>query len=94
MGKIKEFIKSFIEPRKEDQSFEEVALAAGLKTSEISELKKAMEGVSWANFARENSEETTKSRENKKVVKEQEQAPQVTKTINKTRGEGGREPGE
>ena len=94
MGKIKEFIKSFIEPRKEDQSFDEVALAAGLKTSEISELKKAMEGVSWANCDREDSEETKKIKEKKKIVKGQEQSPKVTKTINQTRGEGGREPGE
>ena len=53
-----------------------------------------MEGVSWANFAREDSEETKKIKESKKIVKGQEQSPKVTKTINQTRGEGGREPGE
>ena len=52
MGRIIDLIKNFIEPKKQ-QTFEEIAIDAGVNQSELKQLKSTMEGISWSKFARE-----------------------------------------
>ena len=52
MGKLKELIDNFIQPKKQ-QTFEELALAAGLNPSDLKQLNNTKEGISWSKFARE-----------------------------------------
>lgn len=47
MGRIKELIKSFINPAPQEQSFEELAVAAGIGEADLNALKKSMGGVKW-----------------------------------------------
>ena len=57
MGVFKDLINNFIEPRKEDRSFDELAAEAGIiNEQDLKALKETMNGVSWAKFARESDE--------------------------------------
>ena len=47
MGILKELISSFINPAPEEQSFDELAVAAGIGEADLSALKKSMGGVNW-----------------------------------------------
>lgn len=47
MGRIKELIKSFINPTPVEKSFDELAVAAGIGEADLSALKKSMGGVKW-----------------------------------------------
>ena len=70
MGRIKELIKSFINPAPEEQSFDELAVAAGIGEADISALKKSMGGVNWQ--FDEEIEEPKKGRRPKVAQKETE----------------------
>lgn len=63
MGVFKDLINNFIEPRKEDRSFDELAAEAGIiNEQDLKALKETMNGVSWAKFARESDEKPKTSR--------------------------------
>ena len=47
MGKIIDLIKNFIEP-KNQQTFDELAVASGISEKELKQLKKTMEGIDWS----------------------------------------------
>lgn len=66
MGRLKELIDNFIQP-KNQQTFEELALAAGLNQSDLKQLKNTKEGISWSKFARED-ESTKKEDKSSKVI--------------------------
>lgn len=71
MGVFKDLINNFIEPRKEDRSFDELAAEAGIiNEQDLKALKETMNGVSWAKFARE-SDEKPKTSKTRLRVKEQ-----------------------
>lgn len=71
MGVFKDLINNFIEPRKEDRSFDELAADAGITNEQdLKALKETMNGVSWAKFARE-SDEKPKTSRTRLRVKEQ-----------------------
>lgn len=69
MGKIKELIKSFINPAPEEQTFRELALESGISENELNELNKTMNGIDWGKFAREDEEtrDTKSGRATKKA---------------------------
>lgn len=67
MERVIELIKSFINPKEEEKSFDELALDAGLSKEDIAVLKETMQGVSWAKYAR--SDDTVKKEKNRKLVK-------------------------
>ena len=63
MGVFKDLINNFIEPRKEDRSFDELAAEAGIvNEQDLKALKETMNGGSWAKFARESDEKPKTSR--------------------------------
>lgn len=66
MGRLKELIDNFIQPKKQ-QTFDELALAAGLNPSDLKQLKNTKEGISWSKFARED-ENAKKEEKASKVV--------------------------
>lgn len=68
MGRIKELIKSFIEPAQEEKSFDELAVAAGIGEADLNMLKKSIGGVNWK-FAEEETR-TKNGRKNKIAPKE------------------------
>ena len=71
MGVFKDLINNFIEPKKEDRSFDELAAEAGIiNEQDLKALKETMNGVSWAKFARE-SDEKPKTSKTRLRVKEQ-----------------------
>lgn len=71
INKFKDLINNFIEPRKEDRSFDELAADAGITNEQdLKALKETMNGVSWAKFARE-SDEKPKTSRTRLRVKEQ-----------------------
>lgn len=71
INKFKDLINNFIEPRKEDRSFDELAADAGITNEQdLKALKETMNGVSWAKFARE-SDEKPKTSKTRLRVKEQ-----------------------
>ncbi len=59
MGKIIDLIKNFIEP-KNQQTFDELAVASGISEKELKQLKKTMEGIDWSSFSREDEESKLK----------------------------------
>ena len=65
MGRLKELINNFIQPKKQ-QTFDELALAAGLNPSALKQLNNTKEGISWRKFARE--DEGTKKEDNSSKV--------------------------
>lgn len=67
MGRVIELIKSFINPKEEEKSFDELALDAGLSKEDIAVLKETMQGVNWAKYAR--SDDTVQKEKNRKLVK-------------------------
>ena len=71
MGKIIELIKNFIEPKKQ-QSFDELAIAAGISENELKQLKNSMNGINWDSFAREEDEEKSKKRKTKNELNKEE----------------------
>lgn len=79
MGVFKDLINNFIEPRKEDRSFDELAADAGIiNEQDLKALKETMNGVSWAKFARESDEKPKTSRTRLRVkeqVKISEKSP-------------------
>lgn len=79
MGVFKDLINNFIEPRKEDRSFDELAAEAGIiNEQDLKALKETMNGVSWAKFARESDEKPKTSRTRLRVkeqVKISEKSP-------------------
>lgn len=78
MGVFKDLINNFIEPRKEDRSFDELAADAGITNEQdLKALKETMNGVSWA-FAIESDEKPKTSRTRLRVkeqVKISEKSP-------------------
>ena len=79
INKFKDLINNFIEPRKEDRSFDELAADAGITNEQdLKALKETMNGVSWAKFARESDEKPKTSRTRLRVkeqVKISEKSP-------------------
>ena len=55
MNRIREFINSFANPIEPEGNLDELAVAAGVSASDLSALKKSMNGVNWK-FADENKE--------------------------------------
>lgn len=80
MGRIKELIKSFINPAPEEQSFDELAVAAGIGEADLNELKKSIGGVSWK--FDEGTEEPKKVRKSKVAPKENQVQP-IPKRVKK-----------
>ena len=66
MGRLKELIDNFIQPKKQ-QTFDELALEAGLNPRDLKQLKNTKEGISWSKFARED-ENAKKEEKASKVV--------------------------
>lgn len=82
MGRIKELIKSFINPvEPEETSFKELALASGVSEKELNALKSTMNGIDWAKFSRE---EETQARQNR-VITQKSQEKLDSKTIKDTK---------
>lgn len=81
INKFKDLINNFIEPRKEDRSFDELAADAGITNEQdLKALKETMNGVSWAKFARESDEKPKTSRTRLRVkekvkISEKEKSP-------------------
>ena len=71
MGKIIDLIKNFIEPRNQ-QTFDELAVASGISEKELKQLKSTMEGIDWKSFAREDEEKISKKRTTKQVLNKEE----------------------
>ena len=62
MGKIIDLIKNFIEPRNQ-QTFDELAVASGISEKELKQLKSTMEGIDWKSFSREDEEKISKKKQ-------------------------------
>ncbi len=77
MGRIKELIDSFINPVKDDKSFDKLAEASGVSKADTAELKDTMEGVKDFKFA--GAEDENKGDRNKKVGRTEvgQQGPQT-----------------
>ncbi len=71
MGKIIDLIKNFIEP-KNQQTFDELAVASGISEIELKQLKSTMNGIDWKSFAREDEEKISKKRTIKQVLNKEE----------------------
>lgn len=85
MGVFKDLINNFIEPRKEDRSFDELAAEAGIiNEQDLKALKETMNGVSWAKFARESDEKPKTSRTRLRVKEQVEISEKSPK--NSTKG--------
>lgn len=84
MGVFKDLINNFIEPKKEDRSFDELAIDAGINEQDLKALKEAMNGVSWAKFARESDEKPKTSRTRLRVKEQVEISKKSPK--NSTKG--------
>ncbi len=71
MGRIKEIIKSFINPAPEEKTFKELALASGLNPEEVEELNQSKGGINWFKFAgeEENPKNNKKERKQKQIWK-------------------------
>lgn len=74
MGRIKELIKSFINPVQEEGDFDELAVAAGIDAADLTELKKSMGGVKWS-FDEEEKEKQTKKGKTTKTIQEVPKSP-------------------
>lgn len=72
MGRIKELINKFIQPKEQEKSFEEIALASGMTEIEIKELKGNIQGINWSKFAREDIEISKKAQVREIKQKEHE----------------------
>lgn len=59
MGKIIDLIKNFIEPRNQ-QTFDELAVASGISEKELKQLKSTMGGIDWNLFSREEDNQLKK----------------------------------
>ena len=59
MGKIIDLIKNFIEPRNQ-QTFDELAVASGISEKELKQLKSTMGGIDWNSFSREEDNQLKK----------------------------------
>ncbi len=82
MGVFKDLINNFIEPRKEDRSFDELAADAGITNEQaLKALKETMNGVSWPKFARESDEKPKTSRTRLRVKVEEKRPKNPTKGI-------------
>ena len=55
MGRIRDLIKTFIEPQ-QVQDLPELAVEAGIGKNDIELLKRTRGGISWADFSGENKE--------------------------------------
>ena len=53
MKRIGDLINSFANPVSQEQSFDELVVAAGIGEDQIKTLKESMNGISWDKFARE-----------------------------------------
>ena len=62
MGKIIDLIKNFIEPRNQ-QTFDELAVASEISEKELKQLKSTMEGIDWKSFSREDEEKISKKKQ-------------------------------
>lgn len=78
MGRIKELIKSFINPAPEEKSFDELAVAAGIGKADLNALKQSMGGVQWQ-F--DEGIEERKKRRNPKVAPKESQVQQVQERV-------------
>lgn len=47
INRLKEFIHSFANPIEPEQSFDELAVSAGISQADLTTLKKSMGGISW-----------------------------------------------
>lgn len=59
MGKLIDLIKNFIEP-KNQQTFDELAVASGISEKELKQLKSTMGGIDWNSFSREEDNQLKK----------------------------------
>ena len=73
MGKIIDLIKNFIEP-KNQQTFDELAIASGISEVELKQLKSTMNGIDWNSFSREDEEKSSKkkSKTTKQLINKEE----------------------
>lgn len=69
MGKIIDLIKNFIEP-KNQQTFDELAIASGISEIELKQLKSTMNGIDWNSFSREDEDEDKDSKKKSKTTKQ------------------------
>lgn len=81
MGRIKELIKSFIDPTPVKKSFDDLAVAAGIGEADLNTLKKSMEGVKWQ--FDEEPEETKKGRKPKVTPPQVQPTQKVEETETK-----------
>ena len=61
MGKIIDLKKNFIEP-KNQQTFDELAIASGISEIELKQLKSTMNGIDWNSFSREDEDKDSKKK--------------------------------
>lgn len=64
MGRIKDLINSFLKPSESEKTFDELAVADGVKPEELKELKAKMNGVKWTGYSEE-TETEVKTRQTK-----------------------------
>ena len=62
MGRIRELIKSFLEPSEIEGTFNELAIASGLSQEAIKELNNTKNGLDWTKFSKEDDEKKKKSK--------------------------------
>ena len=86
MGVFKDLINNFIEPRKENRSFDELATEAGISEKDLKALKQSMEGVSWAKFAREDEGEENKKKVRKFSTSRIQTTPEFSKESSRKEG--------
>ena len=51
MGRIRDLINSFLNPSESSKTFDELALATGMKPESIKELKATQNGVKWTGYS-------------------------------------------
>lgn len=86
MGKIIDLIKNFIEPRNQ-QTFDELAIASGISEVELKQLKSTMNGIDWNSFSREDEERNSKkkSKATKQSINKKEMNIYKETSVKKTR---------
>lgn len=79
MGRIKELIKSFINPVQEEGDFDELAVTAGIEGADLAELKKSMGGVKWSFDEEEKEPKKAKTTKTTREVPQSPITPERTK---------------
>lgn len=81
LKKIKELIDSFTKPVEPEKSFDDLAVAAGIRETDLNTLKKSMGGVTWQ--FDEEPEETKKGRKPKVTPPQVQPTQKVEETETK-----------